>query len=390
MPDSFPIFNASHPDNSCCESPSEPCCGSPAAPPASSFDRPGYQLCGFVSDFIETSIGAVPCIHAKLNRRDWAGTFNVRLGIGRSDYKVAPGIYAVGNPDRRAPVLVSANYKLSFDYLRRNLTGVNAWILVLDTRGINVWCAAGKGTFGTQELSQRVRQTELGRLVDHRQLILPQLGATGVNGRQVKKICGFDVVWGPVAASDLPAFLAAGQKAENRMRQVTFTLAERAVLVPVELTLLRKYLLWVLLGIFVLSGIGSNIFSLSLAWQRGILVVWAGLAGILAGAILVPILLPWLPGKAFALKGGVTGGVLGGLTTIVMASNPHLSVFSASGLILMTTCLSSFLAMNFTGSTPFTSPSGVEKEMRKAIPLQLMAAAVAAAIWVGAGFGIGI
>jgi hypothetical protein len=42
--------------------------------------------------------------------------------------------------------------------------------------------------------------------------------------------------------------------------------------------------------------------------------------------------------------------------------------------------------MNFTGSTPYTSPSGVEKEMRKAIPLQALAALIAVAAWVGAGF----
>jgi hypothetical protein len=42
--------------------------------------------------------------------------------------------------------------------------------------------------------------------------------------------------------------------------------------------------------------------------------------------------------------------------------------------------------MNFTGSTPFTSPSGVEKEMRKAIPLQASALLIAMIAWVGAAF----
>ena len=65
------------------------------------------------------------------------------------NYKVDPGLYAIGNPNERSPVLVTANYKMSFDNLREALPGRDAWILVLDTRGINVWCAAGKGTFGT-------------------------------------------------------------------------------------------------------------------------------------------------------------------------------------------------------------------------------------------------
>ena len=67
----------------------------------------------------------------------------VRWSIGRNNYKIEPGIYALGSPDKNSEVLVTANYKLSFDTLRKNLTGLNVWILVLDTKGINVWCAAG-------------------------------------------------------------------------------------------------------------------------------------------------------------------------------------------------------------------------------------------------------
>ena len=78
----------------------------------------------------------------------------VRWGIGRMNYRVDPGLYSLGNPDALSPVLVSANYKMSFDRLRESLPGRNAWILVLDTDGVNVWCAAGKGTFGTEELTR--------------------------------------------------------------------------------------------------------------------------------------------------------------------------------------------------------------------------------------------
>ena len=382
----FPMDHSSQQNNSCCETSDEPCCGPPAGPPSSAYERPGYDLCDFVADFMETTAQAVPRVHTHLNWHDRLGTVNVRLGFGRNNYKIAPGLYAVGNPDSSSVVLVTANYKLSFDHLRRNLDKIDAWILVLDTRGINVWCAAGKGTFGTKEVIQRVKKVQLDRVVEHRQLILPQLSATGVNGQEVKKGCGFEVVWGPVAAMDLPAFLSTGQKADSIMRKVTFTLAERAILVPVELTLLRKYLLWTLLGILVVSGIGPDLFSISFALQRGLLAIGATIVGIASGAIVVPILLPWLPGQTFALKGSVVGLVLGLVTTLSMAKNPHISIFSATGLILITTSLSSYLAMNFTGSTPFTSPSGVEKEMRKAIPLQLTAALIAVVIWVGAGF----
>ncbi len=236
----------------------EPCCGPPAGPPSSPLEKPGYTLCAFVRDFIETPVGPVPRIHTKLNREDRWGTVKSRAGIGRDRYKVTPGLYAVGRPTQGSPVLVTANYKLSFDQVRSRLLRSDAWLLVLDTRGINVWCAAGKGTIGTRELVQRVLATGLDKVVRHRRLILPQLGATGVSAHDVKKGCGFEVVWGPVRAADIESFLA-GRRSEA-MRRVTFTLGERLVLVPVEFYLIRKTLLWVAAAIFLVSGIGQGFF----------------------------------------------------------------------------------------------------------------------------------
>lgn len=360
----------------------EVCCGPPAGPPSSAYERPGYSLCGFVEGFQSTPAGDIPIVQTDLDRRDRLGTLAVRIGVGRNHYKVAPGLYAVGRPDADAPVLVTANYKLSFDHLRRHLSGEHAWLLVLDTRGINVWCAAGKGTFGTAELIARVKSTRLAQIVRHRRLILPQLGATGVAAHQVKKGCGFEVLWGPVAARDLKAYLAADQKCAPGMRRVTFTLSERLVLVPVELSLIRRPLLWTALIVFLLSGIGGSWFSFAAAWQRGWLAMGACFAGIAAGALMVPVLLPWIPGRAFAVKGALTG-ILTGLGAALWVGAPF---WSGVALILLATTVSSYLAMNFTGSTPFTSPSGVEKEMRRAIPLQLIGVLAAAGVWVAAAF----
>jgi hypothetical protein len=60
--------------------------------------------------------------------------------------------------------------------------------------------------------------------------------------------------------------------------------------------------------------------------------------------------------------------------------------WEALALVICTTALSSVLSMNFTGSTPYTSPSGVEKEMRKAIPLQVAALFTTVILWVAAAF----
>jgi hypothetical protein len=176
----------------------------------------------FVTGNISIPGRAIPLVSTSINFEDFIGAVRVRWGINRDTYRVIPGLYAVGNPGEDSDVFVTANYKLSFDALRKNLAGENGWILVLDTKGINVWCAAGKGTFGTKELVNRIRFTSLDKLVNHRRLILPQLAATGVAAHKVKEETGFNVHYGPVRASDIRKFISNGYRADKKMRRVTF------------------------------------------------------------------------------------------------------------------------------------------------------------------------
>ena len=360
------------------------CCGPSPEPRSSPFERPGYNLCFFVETFIDTPAGPVPKVKTFLENPDYGVTILARSGIHRSQYKVSPGLYGAGSPDKDSPVLVTANYRISFNALRKELSGIDAWILVLDTRGVNVWCAAGKGTFGTDEVVRQVKQSGLEKVVQHRKLVLPQLSATGISARQVRKECGFRVIWGPIRTSDVPEFLTSEMKADTAMRRVTFTIGERMVLAPVEVSQLLKPTLWMLLSIFILSGIGSNIYSFSAAWLRGLIAIAAYAASIFAGAIAAPTLLPWVPGKAFSIKGAITGLIAGGC--VVWMLGETVGNLESLSLILFSIAISSYLAMNFTGATPYTSPSGVEKEMRKAIPLQAAALLIAAVLWVTAAF----
>nr|NIO11254.1 carbon monoxide dehydrogenase [Deltaproteobacteria bacterium] len=97
----------------------------------------------------QPSIKSTTSVVTLANRWDH---FLARWGIKRNQHLVEPGLYALGNPTKDSPVFVTANYTLSFDSLRSALVGIDGYIMVLDTKGINVWCAAGKGTFGTDEL----------------------------------------------------------------------------------------------------------------------------------------------------------------------------------------------------------------------------------------------
>ena len=359
-------------DNVCCPPPTEP-----------ARERPGYHLCRYVCGWLETPVGDVPQVTGQLKFLDIAGHWAMRWGFGRDHYIVTPGLYAIGTPTADSPVLVSANYKLSFDVLRREIAGLDLWLLVIDTKGINVWCAAGKGTFGTAEIVNRVKKSELEQVVKHRQLIVPQLGAPGVAAHEVRKQCGFKVIYGPVRAKDIKPFFAAEMQATPEMRRMTFGIRDRFILTPVELTVFWKNVLRAALILFVLGGLGPSIFSFSAAWNRGGAAILIGLTGLVTGAVLTPILLPWLPGRAFALKGTVSG--LGISLLLLLGTGPY-SYSNGLAAALSLTAVSSFAAMNFTGSSTYTSPSGVEKEMRKAIPLQIGAVILAGIIWIWTAF----
>ena len=369
-------------DRVCCAPPSGktvPCCGG-----VSRSETDIRYEDTFVDGQVETPAGPVPRVHSRIGRYDVLGRWRVRWGIGRDRYRVAPGLYALGAPDGNAPVLVTANYKVTFDFVRRDAAGLDAWILVLDTRGVNVWCAAGEGTFGTEEVTRRVRETRLSEIVSHRRLILPQLGAPGVAAHEVRQGCGFSVVYGPVRVRDIRFFLEAGMKATPAMRRVVFPTMDRLVLTPIEITGSLRPAGWAAVVLFLLAGVGPGIFSLGAAWERGVAAVGALAAGIVAGAVVTPVLLPWLPGRAFSVKGGLAGGVLA--ASAVMWERGALKSPSAAALLFAMTAVSSFVAMNFTGATPFTSPSGVEKEMRRALPVQAGLTLLAGLLWIGGAF----
>ncbi len=332
----------------------------------------------------------LPQVSSRWSWRDHLGRLKVRWGIGRKSYSVEPGLYVLGKPGSASPVLVSASYKLSFDILRRDMAGRDAWILVLDTKGINVWCAAGKGTFGTSELVDRAESSGLSAVVSHRTLIVPQLGAPGVAAHEVKKASGFKVLFGPVRSADLPRFLDSGSRADDAMRRVTFNFIDRIVLVPMELLPALKWSLPVLAVLWLAGGWGWWGYSGEAFLGNGVNVTAAFLGAVAAGAVAAPLLLPWMPGRSFSLKGAVAGFIWALLflplsAKFLPASLPSRS-WEASVWLLALPALSSFLTFNFTGSSAITSLSGVRKEFRIAVPLQAAGAAAGLFLWAAGHF----
>lgn len=332
------------------------CCGPPVSKGGGTITD---KVPGFI-EWLDTPSGHVPRIASKLNPGDHLGACKVRWGIGRMDFIVPPGLYAVGHPTAADPVLVTANYKMSYDILRQALDGRNVWLLILETYGVNVWCAAGKGSFGTAELVRRVKVTGLDRIVTHRLLILPILGAPGVAAHEVVRRSGFKVSYAAIRAADLPEYLDNGMVTTAEMRRLTFTFYERLVLVPVELVTSLKSV--AIIGVAVLL-----LMSLFGSPAAGIAALAAYLIAWLSGVVIGPLLLPWLPGRSFAVKGTVAGLICSSLFYLV-ADGASWNIAIVAALFFAMPAVSAFHTLNFTGCTTYTSRSGVKKEMRLALP----------------------
>jgi hypothetical protein len=320
---------------------------------------------GYIGKMVEKIVNINPPIFpvtADFTFSNRIDHFLARWGFRRSRHRVMPGLYKMGAATSDSPVFVTGNYTLSFDALRVSIKGMAAYILVLDTKGINVWCAAGKGTFGTDELVNRIEKTCLIDVVRHHILILPQLGAPGVSAHEVRKRSGFHVEYGPVRASDLPEYMK-NRKASPDMRLVHFNLGDRLTLIPVELV----HVLLPLIAIGLVFYWFGNLFN-------ALMVV----SVILAGVVLFPALLPWIPGRDFSLKGFFLGAavvlIFMFVSIITLLKTPHpiswwQEILKMSAFMLALPPVTGFIALNFTGATTFTSRTGVRREIFTYVPI---------------------
>ena len=334
--------------------------------------KPSMSQPGMSQPVAEARTVAVRPTSSTITREDRWDHFLARIGADRMGHRVGAGLYSLGQPTPDSPVFVTANYTLSFDALRSALAGIPCYIMVLETHGINVWCAAGKGTFGTDEVVRRMEATGLAQVVRHRNLVLPQLGASGVAAHEVARRTGFSVEFGPVRARDLPEYLMT-RIATPEMRKVTFTLGERAVQIPVELAQTVLPMIAAAAAVFLLGGLEAAA---------------AVVAAFLAGVVLFPVMLPWLPTGDFTSKGLVLGVVVAAPFAVAALLAARLGaawlrVYLALVPILSMPPVTAYLALNFTGSTTFASKSAVKREMYRYIPALAVLLAVGIALAIG-------
>jgi hypothetical protein len=249
----------------------------------------------------------------------------------------------------------------------------------LETFGIDVWCVAGKGTFRTTELVSMVRSTGISDLVETGRFILPQLGAPGVSAHEVARETGFTVEYGPVRASDIPEHLWTGI-ATPEMHIVRFTLWDTAALAPVELVHALPYLMVDMALLLLIGGTTPMLMALM---------------AVLGGTLLYLLLLPALPTKEFSSKGLVPGKILS-LPFIYIQATAHSSapwwttVAHAVGFAIIFAAVVGYIGLYFTGSSTYTSRTGVRKKIYRWVPTlvaSLMVGAMLVALSLGSQQG---
>jgi len=161
---------------------------------------------------------------------------------------VVPGLRRIGTPDRDSPVVVTGNFHLTVRRVEKALTSQNCYLLVVQSKGINVWCASAGGEMNTHSIIAALKTSDIASLVDHRELILPQLSAPGIDTELLRKVSGWKGKWGPIYASSLPELFVNGHTKTQEKRRVRFDLPFR-----IEMLFAMNFLLWLIFSAIALA-----------------------------------------------------------------------------------------------------------------------------------------
>jgi NAD-dependent dihydropyrimidine dehydrogenase PreA subunit len=201
------------------------------------------------------------------------------------------GLRRIGHPGPDSPVLVTCNFDLTVKRLKRILRGLDLWLLVAESKGVNVWCAAGAEEFNTHSVVSVVKTSGISERVSHRTLILPPLSAPGVKAAEVRKQTGWEVKWGPAYAEDIARYISNGFKRDEDMKRAKYDLRRRL-----------DTAMGSLFPFYFLGAIGFLIFAPRLLIDY--LVVGAG------AFVVFMSLCPWIPGEKGIVKAGFSEAVL--------------------------------------------------------------------------------
>ena len=277
---------------------------------------------------------------------------------------IEPGIYQSGSPDYKSPIIVTANYSYTYIKVMRALKGMDAWVICVDSKGINVWCAARGDNFGNNQLIEAVEATGISDRTTRKTLILPQLSAGGIAAPLIKSESPkfpFNILYGPVWAKYLPRYLEERPaKKPDKWKLAKFTISHRLRAFITHTTfLLRKIFLRPTIGLLLLLLCVSflNPFWFDKFWRVGEIWLWI---------ILTNGLIAFLFPLTNFTRSFIKKGLVYGIVNIVILGSLTWFIHDSLLLILWNTVfyfwLAFFSTMSFSGYSMATSPAEIQEE----------------------------
>ncbi|MHA2073597.1 MAG: corrinoid protein-associated methyltransferase CpaM [Candidatus Hodarchaeales archaeon] len=263
-----------------------------------------------------------------------------------------PGLYIFGNPTNKSPVLVTANYQLTVGLVSSALQDQEVYLLVADSMGENVWCAARGDKFGNREVAEVIKATRIEELVEHTNLVLPQLSAGGVNHRELKSKLGWKGKFGPIYAKDIPKYLETGKKTVAQ-RTVSFSLKERIEMAIQQSFFLSKFFFfWIFLfgiaGKLILPTV--SVFNIAILLFPLLWIVY----------IIFAFIFPFFPTASFLKRGILYGGLL--IIPFAGIGASLGSIITIGQWTVLGFVLGTFLGMDYSGASPISKPTEIDNE----------------------------
>jgi len=94
------------------------------------------------------------------------------------------GIIEINKPNKNSPVFITGNYALTVIRVKRALKKIRCYLLVANSRGMNVWCGATGGHFTSNDIISIFKVRGIEERVDKKIAILPQLAATRIGKKE--------------------------------------------------------------------------------------------------------------------------------------------------------------------------------------------------------------
>ena len=263
----------------------------------------------------------------------YLGSWFLRWAMG---FPVEPGLKIVGNPDQNSPVFLTCNFYLTVRKVLNDLRRLDCYVLIANTKGINVWSSSCGGDFNHHSVISVIKTSGIEKRVKHRILVLPQSSAPGINAKEINEETGWTVKFGPVYAKDVPDYVKSGFKKTPSMYRLKWPLFERFEVATSCGFLLRVFFAFIV-ALFIPS------------------LFWPVLAIVVSTLYFTYLIISYLPIKSGLTLSLLTGSFFSG---IILAISLILTgdLFAYSGLAIIAFVISlidgfDFFGMGFSGSS---------------------------------------